>query len=126
MSVGVRLKQLRKSSGKTQRDLAKSLYVTASSIGMYERHELTPSPPLTYTLGDKCLFLLFIIFIFFFKYFHKVFHISFSSIMSHKCSCICSVSGYFCSFWILLSVFFACSSLCFASFIFTQYFFTSF
>ncbi|WP_243344603.1 XRE family transcriptional regulator [Anaerococcus sp. AGMB09787] len=44
MSVGVRLKQLRKSSGKTQRDLAKLLYVTASSIGMYERDERTPSP----------------------------------------------------------------------------------
>lgn len=53
MSVGVRLKQLRKSSGKTQRDLAKSLYVTASSIGMYERHELTHLATWTYTLAHN-------------------------------------------------------------------------
>lgn len=52
MSVGVRLKQLRKSSGKTQRDLAKSLYVTASSIGMYERDERTPSPDVLKKYAD--------------------------------------------------------------------------
>ncbi|EGC83412.1 LexA family protein [Anaerococcus hydrogenalis] len=52
MSVGVRLKQLRKSSGKTQRDLAKLLYVTASSIGMYERDERTPSPDVLKKYAD--------------------------------------------------------------------------
>lgn len=52
MSVGIRLKQLRKSSGKTQRDLAKSLYVTASSIGMYERDERTPSPDVLKKYAD--------------------------------------------------------------------------
>lgn len=52
MSVGVRLKQLRKNSGKTQRDLAKSLYVTASSIGMYERDERTPSPDVLKKYAD--------------------------------------------------------------------------
>lgn len=56
MSVGVRLKQLRKSSGKTQRDLAKLLYVTASSIGMYERDERTPSPDV---LKNMQIFLMF-------------------------------------------------------------------
>jgi len=36
MSVGNRLRHLRSLSGKTQGELAKQLYVTASSIGMYE------------------------------------------------------------------------------------------
>lgn len=43
MSVGSRLKHLRSLSGKTQGELSKQLYVTASSIGMYERDERTPS-----------------------------------------------------------------------------------
>lgn len=43
MSVGNRLRHLRSLSGKTQSELAKQLYVTASSIGMYERDERTPS-----------------------------------------------------------------------------------
>lgn len=43
MSLGKRLKDLRKTSGKTQSELAKQLFVTASSIGMYERDERTPS-----------------------------------------------------------------------------------
>lgn len=43
MSVGNRLRHLRSLSGKTQGELAKQLYVTASSIGMYERDERTPS-----------------------------------------------------------------------------------
>lgn len=43
MSVGNRLRYLRSLSGKTQGELAKQLYVTASSIGMYERDERTPS-----------------------------------------------------------------------------------
>lgn len=43
MSLGKRLKHLRKTSGKTQSELAKQLFVTASSIGMYERDERTPS-----------------------------------------------------------------------------------
>ena len=44
MTVGSRLRSLRKSSGKTQNELSKQLFVTASSIGMYERDERTPSP----------------------------------------------------------------------------------
>lgn len=43
MSIGSRLRHLRSQSGKTQGELAKQLYVTASSIGMYERDERTPS-----------------------------------------------------------------------------------
>lgn len=44
MTIGNRLRQLRKNSGKTQGELAKSLHVAASSIGMYERDERIPSP----------------------------------------------------------------------------------
>ena len=43
MSIGTRLRHLRKMSGNTQGELAKKIYVTASSIGMYERDERTPS-----------------------------------------------------------------------------------
>lgn len=43
MSIGTRLRYLRKMSGNTQGELAKKIYVTASSIGMYERDERTPS-----------------------------------------------------------------------------------
>nr|DAX75126.1 MAG TPA: Repressor protein CI [Caudoviricetes sp.] len=43
MSTGKRLRQLRKNSNKTQNDIAKALYVTPSSIGMYERDERVPS-----------------------------------------------------------------------------------
>lgn len=65
MSVGNRLRDLRSRSGKTQGELAKQLYVTASSIGMYERDERKPSAEvlkkysqlfdvsLDYILGNK-------------------------------------------------------------------------
>lgn len=43
MSIGNRLKILRKNSGKTQSDVAKLLFVTPSSVGMYERDERIPS-----------------------------------------------------------------------------------
>lgn len=49
---GTKLKELRKSAGMTQTDLAKRLNITKSVISYYEQHERAPSPEVMIQLSE--------------------------------------------------------------------------
>ena len=49
---GKRLKQLRKQSGLTQKQLAKKLWVTKATISNYELYERSPSPEILIHLSE--------------------------------------------------------------------------
>lgn len=49
---GKRLKQLRKESGMTQKQLAKRIWVTKATISNYELYERTPAPEILINLSQ--------------------------------------------------------------------------